>query len=239
MTLAKPLKLIAYALAIIAAYAGGIGFVFLFVAAPSLIDIVSACKVVSLLALIYANREIPKNIELERHADISILNLLIALTSVLLMVLMVIKIVVDDYALLTLAPSGQAVLGWFSANAYWASTAPVFGYFLLDLYIAYARAGCPNDREVAAEFVMFRDLVCAAPLALVLLLTEFYSAWSPLPDARPAAELFFGGALAVILLASAIATKALNLAQSARRKTRDAAAAGEADAPHRLIADAR
>jgi len=90
MTLAKPLKLIAYALAIIAAYAGGIGFVFLFVAAPSLIDIVSACKVVSLLALIYANREIPKNIELERHADISALNLAIVLASVLLMVLMVI-----------------------------------------------------------------------------------------------------------------------------------------------------
>lgn len=217
MTLNRPLTLIAYALAIIAAYAGGIGFVFVFVAAPSLIDIVSACKVVSLVALIYANREIPKNIELDRHADISALNLLIVLGSVLLMVLMVVKIVVDDYAVLTLAPTGQAVLGWFSANAYWASTLPVFGCFLLDLYIAYARRGSPGDSEIAAEFVLYRDLVCAVPLALVLLLAEFYSGWSPVEGARAAAELFFGGALAVILLASAIATKALNLSQTARR----------------------
>lgn len=238
MPLTKPLKLIAYALAIIAAYAGGIGFVFLFVAAPSLIDIVSACKVVSLLALIYANREIPKNIELERHADISALNLAIVLASVLLMVLMVIKIVVDDYAMLTLAPTGQAVLGWFSANAYWASTLPVFGCFLLDLYIAYVRRGCPGDREIAAEFVMFRDLVCAVPLALVLLLAEAYSGWSPVEGARAAAELFFGGALAVILLASAIATRALNLSQTARRTAREAERIA-IGAPPRLLAEAR
>lgn len=230
-------KVVGYAAAVVTAYLAGIGFVFLFVPTPSLVDLVSACKIVSLLALIYANREIPENIEMERHADIHWANFTIVLCSMLVLLMMVVKVVVDDYAITTLAPAGRDILQWFDANAYWVSTAPVFAYCALDLYIAFIRRGCPQDHEVAMEFVVFRDLVCAAPLALVLALSELYVAASPLEDAAFHATFFFSGALAVILLASAIATKALNLTQSARRLAR--AEAGEQPPRPRLAYEAR
>ena len=62
------------------------------------------------------------------------------------------------------------------------------------------------------EFVVFRDLVCAAPLAFVLLLAEIYGGVAANePVARATAEVFFSRALAVILLSSA--TRAWNGAE--------------------------
>jgi hypothetical protein len=206
-----------HSLWVVAAYAAGVGFVLLFVASPTLVDIVSACKIVSLLALLYANRETPESIAIDHRPEVSAMNFGIIVTSTLVLLMMVIKIVVDDFAMVTLAPAGQFALAWFSANAHWVSTLPVFGYFALDLYIAAGRGGCAQDREAAWEFVVFRDLVCVAPLALVLVLAEVYTALSPLPDAAASAEFFFGGALSVILLGSAVATKALNVSQAHRR----------------------
>ncbi|MGF1554051.1 MAG: hypothetical protein ACFBWO_16340 [Paracoccaceae bacterium] len=209
--------LLTYAGLLVLAYGAGVGFVMLFVPSPTLVDIVSACKIVSLFVLIYSNRETPESIDIGRHRDISAANLLIVLMSIGVLLLMVVKTVVDDYAMMTLAPAGRAVLMWFDANGHWVSTLPLFGYFALDLYIAFGGAHDPRDRAAAREFVAFRDLVCAAPLALVLILTEAYAALSPLAEARDDAAFFFGGALAVILLSSAIASKALNLSQEARR----------------------
>lgn len=211
------LNVIGHGAGLVAAYALGIGFVVMFVPAPSLVDIVSACKIVSLIALVHANHETPENIDIERHVEVSVINFCIVILSILVLLLMVVKTVVDDYAMLQLAPSGRSVLSWFDANAYWVSTAPIFGYFLLDLYLSFRPGAAPADHEVAREFLVFRDLVCVAPLALVMLLAELYSLHSTLPDARESAAFFFGGALTVILLASAVATKALNLSQTARR----------------------
>jgi hypothetical protein len=229
MTPPLVLRLIGYAAAFAAAYAAGIGFVVLFVAQPSLIDIVSACKIISLLALIYANRELPERVDMGRHAEIWAVNMVVILASSAVLLLMVLKVVVDDHAMLTLAPHGRALLGWFVANAYWVSTLPIFCYFALDLLLAFRPGACPEDRRAAVEFLVFRDLVCVAPLALVLALTEAFVALSPREDAAASAELFFSGALTVILLASTVAAKALNLAQErrahageARRLRRDA-----------------
>ncbi|SEA53627.1 hypothetical protein [Rubrimonas cliftonensis] len=203
---------------LVAMYGLGVGFVLLFVASPTLVDIVSACKVVSLLALVYANRETPESIDIDHRPEVSAINFAIIGASALVLLMMVVKIVVDDHAMVTIAPAGQIALIWFSANAYWVSTLPVFGYFALDFYIALGRGSSPQDREAAWEFVIFRDLVCIAPLALVLALAEVYTTFSPLPDAAQSAEFFFGGALTVILLGSAVATKALNVSQAHRRE---------------------
>ena len=214
-----------YAASVVIAYAGGIAFVFLFVNQPGLVDIVSSCKVVSLLILIYANREIPETIELENHADVSFLNFAIIIVSGLILVLMVIKIVAEPLAPAELPPGGRFVIDFFSRNSYWISVIPVFAYVALDGFIAFVRHRPGADRANAMEFIVFRDLVCAAPLALVLLLAEVYghTAQSE-PAARATAEVFFSGALAVILLSSAIATKALNRLQHDRAR---AAAAAE------------
>lgn len=220
MTLPRPILLdvVIYAASVVLAYAGGVAFVYLFVNKPGLVDIVGACKIVSLLILIYANREIPEVIEIDRHTDLNFLNFILIILSGLILVLMVIKTVIDTPGIMAFPEGGRAVMDFFDANSYWLSTLPVFWYVLLDVYIAFIRPlSTDRDRENAMEFVVFRDLVCAAPLALVLLLAEFYGSLAlDEPAARATAEVFFSGALAVILLSSAIATKALNRIQHER-----------------------
>lgn len=211
-----------YAASLVLAYGAGIVFVLLFVSQPGLVDIVSACKIMSLLILIYANRETPETIDIRRQADLSLVNFLIIVLSGLIMVLMVVKIVVDSSGLANFPSGGRRLMDFFSDNAYWISTLPVFSYVALDVVIAFLRRGSPRDRANAMEFVVFRDLVCAAPLALVLLLAEVYGGVAAdEPAARATAEVFFSGGLAVILLSSAIATKALNRVQHERLRRGD------------------
>lgn len=223
-------RVLFYVLGLLVGYGAAIGAVFLFVAAPGLVDMVSACKIVSLILLIYANREIPHSIDLERNADLQNANFVIVLGSIVVLVMMVIKTIVQDYSLLDTPERGREVLSFFFRNSYWISAIPIFSYCLLDLFIAFLRNSSSNDRQVAIEFVLFRDLVCAFPLALVLLLTETYSAFSPQAGAAAHAELFFGGAIAVILLSSAISTRALDLLQIKRRSGGPEAAALPAQA---------
>lgn len=85
-----------YTLALTLAYAAGIGFVFLFVAQPDLVQIVSACKIVSLIILVYANREIPHHIDLTNQTDLKTVNHLIVLFSVVVLILLTIKTLVQD-----------------------------------------------------------------------------------------------------------------------------------------------
>lgn len=206
-----------YAASVVLAYAGGVAFVFLFVAQPGLVDIVSACKIVSLLILIYANREIPEAIKLEREAAVSFANFAVIIVSGLILVMMVLKTVLAPDAVAGFPPAGRSVMTFFEQNSYWVSVIPIFCYVALDLVLAFLRRGSERDRANALEFVVFRDLVCVAPLALVLAISEVYhfSARTD-PMARDAVEVFFSGGLAAILLSSAIATKALNRLQHER-----------------------
>jgi hypothetical protein len=168
---------------------------------------------------------------MNRHRGVANANFLIIVFSGLILVMMVVKTVAADYAAMAFPPRGEIAISMFSRNSYWLSVAPIFAYFGLDVYLAYFRRNSTaSDHDNAMEFVVFRDLVCVAPLALVLVLAEVYSAVSRLPDARASAEFFFSGALAVILLSSAIATKALNLVHEHRAHV----AAQEGDAAQTL-----
>jgi hypothetical protein len=210
-------RIMLYTLSLLVLYGLGIGFVFLFVPSPDLVDMVGSCKIVSLLILIYANREIPHAIDIDRHADVQRLNLGIISLSSLILILMIIKTIVQDYSVMAFPPAGAFLVRFFENNSYWISTLPIFAYFLLDVFIAFVRRSPEEDRRIATEFIVFRDLVCALPLALVLLLTELYLFMSPYEDAERTAQLFFSGAIAVILLSSAISSKALDITQSRRR----------------------
>ena len=210
-------QMLRYVVLLLAAYTFGIGAVLLFVATPDLVDVVAACKIVSLFILIYANREIPHTIELDRQPDLDRINQIIVVLCSIILMLLSVKTVVQDYSLLALPPLGQQIIAFFSYNSYWIATLPVFTYGLLNLHIAFLRRSGDTERRVALEFVLFRDLVCAVPLALVLLLTEAYRMISGKPEAASNAELFFSGAIAVILLSSAIATRSLDLLQKRKR----------------------
>jgi hypothetical protein len=227
-------RIILYTVSLLAAYGLGILWVFMFVASPDLIDMVSSCKIVSLIILIYANREIPHAIDIGKHADVQNLNLLIISMSSLILILMIIKTIVQDYSLIGFPPAGYKIISFFSSNSYWLSTMPVFAYAFFDVFIAFIRKSPPDDRRIAIEFIIFRDLVCALPLAMVLLLTELYLFMSTYPNAEQNAQLFFSGAIAVILLSSSISSKALDLMQSRRRA---AEAAGEPRRPTLMVAE--
>jgi hypothetical protein len=205
------------------AYAFGIGFVFMFVQTPDLVDIVSACKIVSLIILLYTNREIPHNIDFAKQSDVRKINQLIIFISTLVLTLMIIKTVVQDYSILDTPEYGRIMLSFFNDNSYWISTIPIFSYVLLDLFIAFGRGSSPQDRKIAVEFILFRDLVCALPLALVLLLAELYLFFAPHEAADAHAQFFFSGAIAVILLASSISSRALDLMQTRRRRAGESA----------------
>jgi hypothetical protein len=132
-------------------------------------------------------------------------------------IMLIIKTVVQDYSLLLLPPTGAYLLSFFSSNSYWIATLPIFLYCLLDVYIAFIRNSPESDRRVALEFILFRDLVCAVPLALVLILTEAFLLFGPEAMHRDYAELFFSGAIAVIQLSSAISSRALDVLQTRQR----------------------
>jgi hypothetical protein len=210
-------QVLRYTALLLVAYAIGVGFVFLLVVDPDLVDIVSALKIVSLFVLIYANREIPHTIEIARHTDLLHLNQIIILLSSVIAIMLIIKTVVQDYSLLLLPATGAYLLSFFIANSYWIATLPIFLYCLLDAYIAFVRNSPESDRRVALEFILFRDLVCAVPLALVLILTEAFLLFGPEAMHRDYAELFFSGAIAVIQLSSAISSRALDVLQTRQR----------------------
>lgn len=210
-------SMLRYVALLLVAYTCGIASVFIFVVQPDLVDVVAACKIVSLFILIYANREIPHTIELERQHDLARINQAIVVMSSIILILLSVKTIVQDYSLLALPPMGHQIIAFFSYNSYWIATLPVFVYGLLNLHIAFIRQSSDLERRVALEFVLFRDFVCAVPLALVLLVTETYRFLSTKPDAALYAELFFSGAIAVILLSSAIATRSLDLLQKRKR----------------------
>jgi hypothetical protein len=96
------------------------------------------------------------------------------------------------------------------------SSLPVFAYAALNYGLLFSTSTTEQDRVNIKQFLVFRDLSCAGPLILVLALTEAYVLLGQFEtDPRRSAEIFYSGALAVILLASAILTTALNESQKA------------------------
>ena len=232
MLISTIIQVSVFTASLLLAYAFGIGFVFLFVTEPDLVDIVSACKIVSLIILLYTNREIPHNIDIAKQGDVRRINHFIIFISTLILILMIIKTIVQDYSILDTPPHGRILLSFFTNNSYWISTIPIFSYVMLDLFIAFGPGGTTHDRKIAVEFILFRDLVCALPLALVLLLAEIYLFFAPHEAADAHAQFFFSGAIAVILLASSISSRALDIMQTRRKEE----AAEEGATRPRLIA---
>ena len=88
----------------------------------------------------------------------------------------------------------------------------------MDLLIAFWPGGTAHDCKIAVEFILFRNLVCALPLAPVLLLVEIHLFFAPHEAADAHAQFFFSGAIAVILLASSISSRAIDIMQTRRRE---------------------
>lgn len=215
---------------VIVAYLAAILIARNFVPQPDLVAFVSACKIVSFLFLLYENTEMPARVNMDQQPTFRRLNQLIIGGSVLVLLMMLVKLIKNDQYLSSIPPTSAEILITFDALSYLFSSLPVFAYAALNYGLLFSRSTTAQDRVNIKQFLLFRDLTCAGPLILVLALTEAYVLFGQFEaDPRRSAEIFYSGALAVILLTSAILTTALNESQKAAsedaRAARDLAAA--------------
>lgn len=187
-----------------------------FVPEPDLVAFVSACKIVSFLFLLYENTEMPARVNMRQQPMFRRLNQLIIAYSVGVLLMMLVKLIKNDAYLASIPPASAEVIVTFDALSYVFSSVPVFAYAALNLALLFSRSTTEQDRINIKQFLVFRDLSCAGPLILVLMLTEVYVIFGGFEsDPRRSAEIFYSGGLAVILLTSAIVTMGLNESQKA------------------------
>ncbi|MEM1316071.1 MAG: hypothetical protein AAGI51_16055 [Pseudomonadota bacterium] len=187
-----------------------------FVPQPDLVAFVSACKIVSFLFLLYENTEMPARVNMDQQPYFKRLNQLIIAYSVIVLLMMLVKLIKNEDYLASIPPASAEVLVMFESLSYVFSSIPVFAYAALNYALLFSRSTTEQDRINIKQFLVFRDLTCAGPLILVLLLTEVYVIFGGFElDPRRSAEIFYSGALAVILLSSAIVTTGLNESQKA------------------------
>lgn len=202
------LVILAYGIALVVARS--------FVPQPDLVAFVSACKIVSFLFLLYENTEMPARVNMRQQPMFRRLNQLIIAYSVGVLLMMLVKLIKNDAYLASIPAASAEVIVTFDALSYVFSSVPVFAYALLNCALLFSRSTTEADRINIKQFLVFRDLTCAGPLILVLLLTEVYVIFGGFEaDPRRSAEIFYSGALAVILLSSAILTMGLNESQKA------------------------
>ncbi|MEM6440235.1 MAG: hypothetical protein AAF763_11165 [Pseudomonadota bacterium] len=187
-----------------------------FVPQPDLVAFVSACKIVSFLFLLYENTEMPARVNMDQQPYFKRLNQMIIGYSVIVLLMMLVKLIQNEAYLSSIPPASADVLITFEALSYVFSSIPVFAYAALNYALLFSRSTTEQDRINIKQFLVFRDLTCAGPLILVLLLTEVYVIFGGFEEnPRRSAEIFYSGALAVILLSSAIVTTGLNESQKA------------------------
>ena len=86
---------------------------------------------------------------------------------------------------------------------------PLFAYGVLDFYIVVVRKSSRREQMVALNYLIFADLVCVFPLIAlyILILLRIKLLISSQIDI----ELFVSGSMAIVLLSSSIAAKAVDL----------------------------
>lgn len=201
---------------VVVAYLAAILIAKYFVPKPDLVAFVSACKIVSFLFLLYENTEMPARVNIDQQPTFKRLNQAIIGYSVVVLLMMLVKLIMNDAYLQAIPEASAEILTTFEALSYVFSSLPVFAYAALNYGLLFSASTTALDRVNIKQFLVFRDLTCAGPLILVLLLTEVYVLIGEFEaDPRRSAEIFYSGALAVILLSSGILTTALNESQKA------------------------
>lgn len=188
------------------------GLVTVFKTQPELIDAVTACKIGSLIAIIIANGEIDHRIDRSTRG-IKWMNRSILFVVLVLAVGLSAKLLSGHETASGAESSASKPLHRFYQNLWWMSAFPLVAYGVLNMYIAYLGKGNVREKAIAARFFAFVYVTCVAPLLVVFLFLYFFGPYLHDPAMEylhnPAMEVFTSGSMAVILLASAFATKAV------------------------------
>jgi hypothetical protein len=174
---------------------------------PSVIDAITACKIGSLVSILRVNGEIAKQIDRSRGSVRKANHLILAVVA-LLIILLTAKFVWGYDHGAGLIPPWRSALHAIYHHLWWLSAFPLVAYAGLNWYIAYMRPGSHRERTGALRVFVFVDVICVAPLLVVLLFLYFFSRYL---HETSNMEVFTSGAMAVVLLASSFATKAVDV----------------------------
>lgn len=188
------------------AYAAVTALTFLIKKDVSLVDVVTIGKIFSLFTIVLVNGDVPRAIDKEQN-DIKMINYFILIVSTIILIMSCVKFLGLDFAESTTTPIVKNFLTIIYKHIFWISVFPLVAYAFLDYYIAFVRKSNIEEKQIALKFFVFVDLVCVLPLALVYLLGIIYAEF--ISGVKVSAEIFTSGSMAIALLSSAIATKAV------------------------------
>jgi len=174
----------------------------------TLVDVVTIGKIFSLIALLLVNGDVPRAVD-KQERDIKIINYLILIGVILITIISSIKFLGLDLNESTASPIIKSALGVIYKHIFWLSALPLIAYAILDFYIAYFRRGRLQEQQTALKFFVFVDMVCVLPLALVYILSIIHAEF--ITGEKFEAAAFSSGSMAIVLLSSAIATKAVDV----------------------------
>jgi hypothetical protein len=190
-----------YVAVVAAAYLIGPGLVVAMLTNPTLIDVVTACKLGSLLSIIWVNGEIAHQIDKSR-STIRRTNLIFLGAISLLSVALLGKLLHYQPA----SPFFGQVAEVVYRNLWWLASFPLVAYGALNLYVAYAMESDRTEAAAAERFLVGVYVICVVPLLVVFLFLYFFARYLH----EPFIEVFISGSMAIVLLASSFATKAVD-----------------------------
>ena len=170
------------------------------------IEIVGVLKLASLAILLAVNGEIAVKVSGDRK-DVRNINYLIILFVAVTLIFQFLKIL--DLQLPESGNKGTTILvfEFLKDNIFWISTFPIFMYTALDFYIAFAGNSDNDERLIAKLYIMFVDVPIVFPLLVVLALSSILLWFDPSSVEQ---NLFISGSMAIIIISSSVATKAVN-----------------------------
>lgn len=180
-----------------------------------LVDVVTMGKMLSLGLVLLVNGKITTEID-KNQKDIKRINQFLLICIIFIIIITFIKSMGLDINKSSASTELKYLIGLFSNSIYWIGIFPLIGYAILDFYIAYIRRGTIDEKNVAKTFFIFVDIACVFPLVLIYIITISYSkilTSKPLNE-----EIFMSGSMAVVLMSSAIATKAVEIFFSNKNK---------------------
>ena len=208
--------------ALVLAYGAATAITYMAIPSPSLTDVVNAFELVSLLVLIIVNGDISQEVNSGTPLLRKLNRCILGISSVLFFLLFL--EVLSIPAVSTTGRSWlQHVLNLLENNIYWLSSFPLVAYAALDFYSAYGRpkssisglAASVDSSVLAKRFIAFVDLACVFPLMLVLAFTLFHQEADP--SNQLDVRLFVSGSMAVVLVASSVAAKAVEITSKAEQ----------------------
>lgn len=174
---------------------------------PKLVVVVSAFKAVSLVALILVSEGIGRDIDRKSDRMVWYCNRAISLVSVFLVVLLAFKILNVKALEESLSPWALRTLTWLQGWVSLLSLLPLLAYAALNLWAGYLRnAPATSLQHYARCYFVLADCTCVIPLLFLALLRLVHHSGD-----SEEFEVFFSGAVAVIIFVSNMVSKAVEV----------------------------